>query len=1201
MNFNFFMRLHYFLLLVNLMWVLAVAAQRPTLVIPVGHNGNVASAAVSPDGRWILIADGGTSAQLWNRQEQMVVNFDMKEKVSDVDFSADSKFVLISGDEKATLWDINGRVVQDFEHADYSMDRAAISADGQSIATVAGLAAVSIWDRSGELLQEFTSHMEVRAITFSPDGQSVLLGGGTFSSSEKEKNGAELWGLDGKLIRSYHGFEYELSSVDFSPDGQSFLTGSFADTCKLWSIQGGLLKTYYSEFGTELVCFTPDGSNILISDGINSTIFDLDGKQLHFYKDWSTNQTEIFNPDGQEILLVNMSNQPAMIQRDGKVKEVLRNRAVSITTARFSPDQQMILSGSRAGIARVWNVPGQSIRATPQTMWINEIAFSPDGQSFLSGGYDKIATLYDLNGQVIRQFAGHRRHVKDVAFSPDGKYVLTAAADSMARLWDTDGSLLQQFKHPEEVVHTAFFTATGKSILSSSFTMDAFEWNLKGDSIQRFTTESEYLDMLTSLGLSPDGKEIIGVLGTGQFQSWDREGYPLWRDSLPNPPTGDMQIAFPPNSRLFFLSGYLAHLDSMMLYPLPGPHESTLPAKGSFSPDGKYLLTSYNNPHLKLWSVAEKKELASLYQIDSTDWVVTTPSGLFDASPGALQLMFYTIPTEAGPEIIALEQLKARYYEPGLLAKLLGLNAEPVRPVNQLDTINLYPRIQRAEVVNEHLHIQLQERNGGIGRVAVFINGKEVSRDAQPPALGKELERSSTIEFDLRPHRRLLLKDPDSTNIISIRAYNQAGWLKSEAFNLSYKVSFAKGKDRNNTQEWRAQFAPKLYVVSIGTSNYAGEKLDLRYADQDATSMATALNAAGAALFNTRGDSVQVYCLTTDSSKVDHAEITWQLSTKSNIQRTFNRIKNMAKAEDILVVYLSGHGVTYGSADQAEFHYLTKGMASQDLSDSYIRSVHTLSGSELTQMINDIPALKQVLIIDACNSGQIVKDMATRSRGISSTQVRALDRMKDRTGTFVISGSAADKVSYEASQYGQGLLTYSLLQGMDIIAARNNKQLDVMKLLQQARDQVPELAKGIGGIQRPILAFPHNGSSFDIGLVTDQVDIPVAKVKPVFIRSYFQEEDSYDDIVRLGDAFGEYFEKVSNKGAAADYIYVDVNTFGDAYSIKGRYAIEDEKIVVKGALFKGRKNQGPFEVSGSASELAQLVEDIIFEVQWMIE
>jgi len=69
------------------------------------------------------------------------------------------------------------------------------------------------------------------------------------------------------------------------------------------------------------------------------------------------------------------------------------------------------------------------------------------------------------------------------------------------------------------------------------------------------------------------------------------------------------------------------------------------------------------------------------------------------------------------------------------------------------------------------------------------------------------------------------------------------------------------------------------------------------------------------------------------------------------------------------------------------------------------------------------------MILDACASGRVVEDLLAE-RNVSPEQIRALDRMKDRTGMFVLAGSAADKVTYEAGQFGQGLLTYSLLLGM---------------------------------------------------------------------------------------------------------------------------------------------------------------------------
>ncbi len=93
------------------------------------------------------------------------------------------------------------------------------------------------------------------------------------------------------------------------------------------------------------------------------------------------------------------------------------------------------------------------------------------------------------------------------------------------------------------------------------------------------------------------------------------------------------------------------------------------------------------------------------------------------------------------------------------------------------------------------------------------------------------------------------------------------------------------------------------------------------------------------------------------------------------------------------------------------------------------RQNSTLSSEELVNLVKQVPALKQVLIIDACASGRIVDDLVAKRDAFSSTTIRAFDRMKDRTGMHIITGSAADAVSYEASRYGQGVLTYSLLEG----------------------------------------------------------------------------------------------------------------------------------------------------------------------------
>ena len=125
----------------------------------------------------------------------------------------------------------------------------------------------------------------------------------------------------------------------------------------------------------------------------------------------------------------------------------------------------------------------------------------------------------------------------------------------------------------------------------------------------------------------------------------------------------------------------------------------------------------------------------------------------------------------------------------------------------------------------------------------------------------------------------------------------------------------------------------------------------------------------------------------------------------------------------------------------------------------------------------------------------------TEKRDVPGSQVRALERVKDRTGMHVLAGCAADAVSYEASRYGQGVLTYSLLLGMRGAKLREGEYVDVVELFGFAADKVPELARDIGGVQRPLIASPR-GSSFDIGRLTaaDREKVPLQMIKPVVLR-----------------------------------------------------------------------------------------------------
>jgi hypothetical protein len=219
----------------------------------------------------------------------------------------------------------------------------------------------------------------------------------------------------------------------------------------------------------------------------------------------------------------------------------------------------------------------------------------------------------------------------------------------------------------------------------------------------------------------------------------------------------------------------------------------------------------------------------------------------------------------------------------------------------------------------------------------------------------------------------------------------------------------------------------------------------------------------------------------------------------------------------------------------------------------------------------------------------------TEKRDVSSSQIRSLERMKDRTGLFILAGSAADAVSYEASQYAQGLLTYSLLLGMRGAALREDSYVDVNKWFEFAADQVPRLARDIGGIQRPIPAVPGGGASFDLGqlLSEDKLRIPLAAVRPVFLQSSFQDEIRLRDHLKLTAMVDEDLREASSLRQEAPLVYVDASDFPDGYSVSGLYRVEGLTLTARVAVFKGEKQIGNFTLKGETSSLYPLAHEIV--------
>lgn len=1300
-----------------------LAAQKPVLVLPVGHTDGVSCLNYSADGEYLVSGSKDKTVKLWNREGRLIRTFSGHDSpLLDVLISPDQEYVLARTDSSFYLWHFTGALqwkqpaipppnramVAEYDQPSFSKNGALLlfaGPDGKA----------NLYDlRAGSVLKLPCDRPAT--LSFSPDQQLVMTGHkdsllffdqqGQLQSSIPVQNEAiplfpafkaQFIDNDRILLSFAYATEqiirpdYDFQNGGFSkilnidgqlqqtigtplvirtaPDGKHYrILGSTAEEQEIslltmaWSTGGPTNSSDQMDWNDLKV--TPDKSKMILSNRQFAHIRELPSGRSIMIRLKTTEDPTDFHPLGfdsrSEHLAVKSDKNLTIYNLSGSAPTALTLQIEHDfqgscpfggwpSPFAFTPDSDQIVIGDEKGniwvsslqadpVRRYGPAPVQQVVAVQpdeENTGLADFYFSDDGidvsqQAWKRSESTVLKQSFDLEGgRPLAQEVVERNTVPIKRENRDQTepYHLSSSYDFgledfyNGAYFNPSAGIISIYSPEQDQVEIAFRPSASmfdlglvqnRYLLTSDFTAKPTLWDLNRILARKNEVEIVELYDDMHMGLIPQS-----LLSDARIREFDqlpvrtkylalgkKQAYALVKKR------NEWQIinknGFDQYAETQYLDFQLLHIESGQTVNFSGHPLKLLGA--CFLPGENKVISWAEDRTCRIWDAQSGKELLKIFWITEKDWVVLSPEGLFDASPGLMNSLYYVVGKD---EIIELEQLKARYYEPGLLQKVLGYSDEQIRPVEGLETIELYPEVE-ARIAGNELLVDLRARNGGIGKLSVFINGKEVTEDANPLPPDGKTERPTSLRYDLQLHRQYLFTHPDSTNLVSLRVFNKAGWLKSPAIELAYHPSAVSSRGSNRPaagSTWSGQLDPKLYVIAVGTSNYTGEKLDLQYADQDATMMARALQSVGTALF-TNGDSLEVHCLSTapaDNTGLEDTPISWQFATKSNIESVFTRVAQKAKAEDVVAVYLSGHGLSYGSAEQTQFYYLTQGIASDDLSDEAVRRAYTLSSEELTLWLKNIPALKQVLIIDACNSGRIVENLTGGTKSLNSSQIRALDRMKDRTGMFVLSGSASDKVSYEASEYGQGLLTYALLQGMLGVATRKDTKgqeiIDVMKLFQYARDQVPELARTINGIQTPMLGFPDRAASFDIGILDEnsRKNLPIGNRKPVVIRSNFMNQNTLRDDLNLEHLLEAAFREETEEGKSADLIYIDVNDYPNAYSLGGLYSTsgvgEDISITVR--VFRDNKPVTDLEIRPT-DDPERLVRYIVREVKRLL-
>ncbi|GKS59793.1 hypothetical protein YTPLAS18_33200 [Nitrospira sp.] len=1193
------------------------------LRVQFGHSASVNDAIFSSDSRYILTASEDRTVRLWEvGTGRDIHSFEGHDgPVLSAEFSADGHYVVtVSLDRTARLWEVGtGQEIHRLELTG-DLNSAHFSPDGRYVLTDSEEDTVRIWETStGREIGRLEGHGgSVNSTHFSADGRYVL--------TASEDHTARIWETTtGREIGRLEGHGASVNSAHFSADGRYILTASDDGTARLWITATGRELRRFNKHGSSFksAIISPDGHYVLTNNRELVCLWDLvTGQELRLFEGHDDLVgSAVFSADGHLVLTASW-DQTARLWSTATGREVrrLEGHDGAVFSAEFSADDRYVLTASEDRTARLWETTtgreirrfegygvgvdfssfsadernivtvagevvgvwevasGQEVRRIESDNGrISRASLSSDGHHLLTTFWSKrIAQLWDAStGAALRRYEGHSDTVLSAVFSPEGRYVLTASLDRTARLWDTaTGRELRIFSGHDHGVNSASFSQDGQSVVTGSGDGTARLWDAAtGREVRRLEGHD---GAIFSAEFSADGRYVLTASEDHTARLWETttgreirrfEGHDDWVVSAVFSVDGRhvLTASWDQTARLWDtatgreLRRYQGHSQQIN--------------SAVFSLNGKYVITASKDGTSRVWDTRTGEELARLVSFVDGTWAVIDNAGQFDAvNGGEVAHLFWVSELES----ISLDQLKARYYEPGLLAKKLGANHEVGHNIQGFAQVALYPKISINSPSTEDpvLRIFVANRGGGIGKVAVSINGKEMAEDVRPSAIPPNVE-SLSLELPLSQYSKWLKQG--QKNHIEVQAYNYEGYLKSRAAEALY--------DPRGEVEPLTSPHITLWAIIVGISDYAGaEKLDLRYSAKDAEDMAKAIRFGAHRLFG--ADHVKVALLTTNTDDPT------SLPNKANIEAAFGRL-GKAGPNDIIFVYLSGHGLSVSDS----YYFLTREAKSTNLEDPLLRRQHAVSSEELAQWIKNAPATeRQVIILDTCAAGAVSKSLV-EARSVPADQIRALDRLKDRTGVYVLMGSAADRVSYEATQFEQGLLTHALLRGMKGAALREDAFIDVGRLFNYVADEVPRLALSIGGIQRPHIASPRSSwiESFDIGKLTseDRAAIPLHNPKPLLLRpTLMNERKAYDDLglqaklrTLLRDA-----SFAREHGSELPVAFVEADDLPGAIKPSGLYTVIGDKLRAKIILEKDNMVKELW-IEGTSTSLDTFVEN----------
>ncbi|MCY4569966.1 MAG: WD40 repeat domain-containing protein [Candidatus Poribacteria bacterium] len=495
------------------------------------------------------------------------------------------------------------------------------SPDGSRLAVSSS---IGIWFYDSQTGKElglltYTDGIRPFAFAYSPDGNTIANAGTKQMTVLTGRIESRLPSISGNIVQMRDVTTGEkrttvstqtqsVASIVYAPDGNTIATARKRDnTVYLWDPATGKSKGTLERVGKGSVqsfVYSPDGNTIATAGG------------------WTDNVVQLWDA------------------QTGAHKTTLTGHTKRVNSVAYSPDGNIIVSGSTDGTVRLWDIiTGKQKAVLNHTSWmnyllpwlnppVNAVAYSPNGNTVAAASEDSKLRLWDTRTTQLKfTLTGHTGPVNAVVYSPDRKTIATAGGwnDNTVRLWDAvtgeTRAVLTGYIHISSVA----YSPDGKTIATSGdYRSDALQlWDVKTKKLKTTYTKHTKGD-LSSIVYAPGGKTIAAVnLSDNTVRLWNAttgehkatfkhvntdSGYDI--SSVAYSPDGNTIAAVGGHYKDHKGTVYLWHAQTRkrkIIYEGPDYISSV-----SYSPDGRTIATGSWNSKIQVWHTVTGEELKAI-------------------------------------------------------------------------------------------------------------------------------------------------------------------------------------------------------------------------------------------------------------------------------------------------------------------------------------------------------------------------------------------------------------------------------------------------------------------------------------------------------------------------------------------------------------------------------------------------------------